>query len=118
MSLRHERLADEVRDILATNFMAGRMNDPRLEQVSITAVRLSKDLQVAYVYFRAMAADGSGAITSTEKEAQKGLDSAAGYLRNLLAERLSVRRVPTLKFFFDETLDRADRIHGLLSNLT
>ena len=49
MSLRTERMADEIRDILAANFQGGRMNDPRLEFVTITAVKISPDLQVATV---------------------------------------------------------------------
>ncbi|MFY7927291.1 MAG: ribosome-binding factor A, partial [Oligoflexus sp.] len=52
MGLRKERMADEIRDILARNFQGGELNDPRLASVTITAVKLSADLQQAMVYFR------------------------------------------------------------------
>ncbi len=109
MSLRTERMADEIRDILAANFQGGRMNDPRLEFVTITAVKISPDLQVATVYFRTY--DGSA-----PERAQKGLESATSYLRKQL-KVLDIRRVPELRFIYDSTLESAERIEGILHKI-
>ncbi len=110
MSIRQDRMADEIRDIVASCFAGGRMQDPRLQNVTITAVKISSDLQIASVYFRTMPGED---IKST----QSGLDRAAGFFRARLAETLDVRRVPVLRFFFDESIERGSRIEDLLTKL-
>ena len=110
MGLRQERLADEIRDILAQCFQGGKMADPRLQAVTITAVKVTADLQISTVYYRVY----EGADSS---KAQAGLESAAGYLRKQLANQLEVRRVPELKFFYDESIEHASNIEGLLQKL-
>lgn len=110
MGLRKERMADEIRDLIALCFTGGQMSDPRLQNVTITAVKLSADLQLAYVYFRPM-------VGSDANSCQRGLESAAGFLRNRLAESLDVRRVPQLKFFYDESIERGSRIEELLTKV-
>jgi ribosome-binding factor A len=110
MGLRQERMADEIRDILAVNFQGGRMNDPRLEFVTITAVKISPDMQVATVYFRTY-------DNSEPARAQKGLESASGFLRKQL-KVLDIRRVPELRFIYDSTLESAQRIEGILHKIS
>lgn len=111
MGLRQERMADEVRDVVAACLTGGQMSDPRLDLVTITAVKITPDLQLASIYFRLMGGN------VTQDQAKKGLESAAGYFRRRVAERIEMRRVPTLRFFFDESLDRGSRIEYLLANL-
>ena len=72
MGLRQERMADQIRDTLAVCFSGGQMADPRLSQVTITAVKLSGDLQIAKVYFR-IYSGGSEEIA----KARTGLGSSA-----------------------------------------
>jgi len=110
MGIRKDRLADEIRDVLALNFQGGLMSDPGLEAVTITAVKLSADLQVASVYFRVY-------LDDQKKMAAEGLKRAAGMLRHILADTLRVRRVPTLRFYYDESIERGSRIEGLLSQI-
>lgn len=113
MGLRQVRLADEIRDVLAAAFSAGQMQDPRLSGVTVTAVKMSGDLQLASVYFRVYD-EGETAIA----EAQAGLDSAAGFLRHRVAQAVpDLRRVPALRFFYDESIERGSRIESLLSKL-
>lgn len=111
MGLRKERLADEIRDTIAVCFTAGNMRDPRLENITITAVKLTADLQLASVYYRVMGADRPG------PNVEMGLASAVGFLRRRVAEALDVRRVPNLRFFYDESVEYGSKIEGLLSNL-
>lgn len=110
MSMRQQRLADEIRDVLAECFQGGLMSDPRLEQVTITGVKLSPDLQLASVYFRVYSDD-------VVNDASQGLTAASGFLRKELARRLTVRRVPNLRFFYDESIEKASRIEDLLRKL-
>jgi ribosome-binding factor A len=112
MGLRKERLADEVRDIVANCFSGGQLRDPRLENVTITAVKLSGDLQLASVYFRVYG--GKDSIEATEK----GLCSAVTFLRRRLAQDLDLRRVPNLRFFYDESVERGSQMEHLLANIS
>jgi ribosome-binding factor A len=107
MSSRKDRLADEIRDVLALCFSGNRLSDPRVQGVTVTHVKLTGDLQLASVYFRVYDASKRG-------EAEKGLESCKGFLRNQLATALDVRRVPELRFFFDESIEYGARIEQLL----
>jgi ribosome-binding factor A len=111
MKLRQQRLADEIRDIIGSCFLGGQMSDPRLTQVTITAVKLSGDLQLASVYFRVY-------DQAVKDQAKIALQRAAGLLRKRLAEVLDVRRVPNLRFFYDESLERAAKIETLLTQIS
>lgn len=111
MTLRQDRLADEIRDIIGSAFQGGQMNDPRLTGVTITHVKLSADLQIARVYYRVY----SDALD--HQVIEKGLHAASGFLKKRLAKVLDVRRVPHLKFFYDDSVDHANRIEELLSKI-
>lgn len=107
--MRLERVADQIRDVVAMQLSGGRMDDPRLSGVVVTAVRVTRDLGWAYVYFRTTDPDSS-------ERAAKGLTHAQGYLRRQVAQVLPVRRVPGLKFFYDQSIDTGARIESLLSD--
>ena len=109
MSIRKERLADQIRDLLATSFLGGRMNDPRLEGVTITAVKLSPDMQVASVYYRVYE-------DVKRDDSLSALGRASGFLKRSL-KTLDIRRIPDLRFFYDESLERAARIETLLGQI-
>lgn len=113
MSVRKQRLADEIRDLVASCFQGEQLADPRLKYVTITAVKLSGDLQLASVYFRLMHDDNE----KHQAAAKAGLESASTFLRRRLADGLDIRRVPNLRFFFDESIERGSRIEGLLSQI-
>lgn len=108
--MRKVRLADQIKDVLATTFAQGRVNDPRVQGITITHVRLTADLQLATVYFRAF--EGSNI-----EEVQAGLTSCHGMLRNVLADQLLVRRVPELRFYYDESIERGAHIEKLLDQV-
>lgn len=110
MGLRQERLADQVRDLVADCLSGGKMGDPRLQLISITAVKLTGDLQDATVYFRIM-------DDKTEKEVLAGLKSAAGYFRTVLAKALDIRRAPELQFRFDKSIEHGSRIEKLITTI-
>lgn len=110
MGLRQERLADEIRDLLAGCFLGDQMGDPRLEGVVITHVKVSADLQLATVYFRL--------YNKAKKEhAQDGLERSKSFLRKHLAQNLKLRRVPDLRFFYDESVEHGSRIESLLQEI-
>ncbi|MCX6104891.1 MAG: 30S ribosome-binding factor RbfA [Proteobacteria bacterium] len=113
MGLRQTRLADEMRDVIAAAFTGGQLRDPRLHDITITAVKLSGDLQLASVYFRVF----GGQPEKAADAAKTGLTSATPYLRRLIADAIDIRRVPNLRFFYDESIERGSRIEGLLAQI-
>lgn len=107
---RKDRLADEIRDVIGSCFLGGRVADPRLQGVTITHVRLSGDLQQATVYFRFYG-------ETKVEDVEKGLRSCKGFLRNALATNLRVRRVPELHFFYDKSVEYGSNIEDLLRKI-
>ncbi|MFB3895004.1 MAG: 30S ribosome-binding factor RbfA [bacterium] len=87
------------------------VKDPRVERVTITGVKLSKDLRNATVYFSVL-----GEKEEVE-QAQLGLEKASGYIRHQLGEKVRLRYIPELLFRFDESITRAARITELLEQV-
>lgn len=85
--------------------------DPRLKFLSITSVDVSPDLKLARVYFTLLDKDSQLA------EVKKSLEKATGYFRAQLAQDLHLRYMPRLSFVYDKTLDSAERISELLSDI-
>jgi len=106
--------ADRVGEVIQeeiSRILLREVKDPRLRSVTITAVRVSDDLQHAKVYF-VPAASGS-----SPEETLKGLKSAAGFLRGELGRRLTLRYTPVLLFIPDDSLDRSLHIAALLKQV-
>ena len=110
MSKRTERVADLIRRELA-DILMNRMRDPRLGFVSITDVEVSPDLTHAIVFLSSL--DGA----EGRVQVVKVLTNAAPYLRRELAPRLGLREVPTLRFIYDESIERGARIEDLLKKI-
>lgn len=106
------RVAEEIREHVATLFATGRISDPRLRGVTILAVKVSPDLQLARIYYSVF---GEGV---NREDAQHGLQSATGFLRRSLGEHLRLRVVPEIVFHFDESIERAGRITSLLNEIS
>lgn len=112
MTLRTDRVADEIRDKLALIFTSGAVSDPRLEAITITAVKVTPDLQLASIYYRVF--DNS---EEQKEQAMKGFKSCQAFLRKKLGESLDLRRVPELRFFFDDSIERAEKMEKLLGEI-
>jgi ribosome-binding factor A len=109
-SLRVERIADRIRRDLS-EMIIREINDPRLQQIFITDVRVDRDLAYANVYVSAV----EGIARSTE--ILQGLKHASGFLRRELAARVELRTFPQLRFYWDPTPENADHIERLLADL-
>jgi len=102
---RTQRVADHLQRELA-GLIQHAVRDPRLGMVSITGVDVSRDLGHAKVFYTLMEAD-SGAEA---EQATEVLNNAAGFLRSELSRDSSMRSVPRLRFYFDNS--RSWPIHG------
>ncbi len=87
------------------------IRDPRLEMITITAVKMSADLKLARVYFTIYGG------RQRSEAAVRGFDSARGYIKRSLAGRLGLRYMPDLQFFWDESFDYGTHIDELLKKI-
>jgi ribosome-binding factor A len=110
MTLRRQRLTDHIRDLVASQFQAGRYNDPRLANVTITAAKVSGDLQLASIYYRVY-------DETLRDDSHKALERIQGNLRKFLADNLDIRRVPELRFFYDESIEIGSRVENILDKI-
>ena len=111
MGKRYQRRAADMIQAQLSDLLQTQVNDPRVEMVTITVVDVTPDITQAHVYFSVLG--GSEAQT----EALAGLQSAAGFLRWELGQRVRLRNTPKLIFHFDYSLERGERISSLLDQL-
>ena len=108
---RTDRVASEIQRILAT-LLQREVKDPRLQGVTITECRVSKDLSVCKVYFNKL---GATKDSLEVEEALKGFDKAKGFLRSALGKQLRLRLTPELRFFYDDVPEKASEIDALIA---
>ncbi len=103
---RPEKLGDLIQRELS-ELVQRELRDPRVGMITITGVDVSPDFSHARVFYttldRAQLAD-----------ADKGLKRAAGFLRSQLARRIKLYTTPELRFEYDESVERGDRLSRLI----
>ena len=109
-SNRPERVGEAIRDELAT-LLARDLRDPGVGFITLTVVKVAPDLQLARVYYTTMGDE------KARRETAKALGRAVPFLRRQIAQRLRLRRVPELQFFYDESVASHDRIEQILQEL-
>jgi ribosome-binding factor A len=94
-----------------------RMNDPRLELVTLTGVDVSRDLSHASVYFSTLAATTGGAPESFTGDAADALGAAAPHLQRVVGRQMRIRQVPRLVFKVDPGIVSGQRIEEILREI-
>jgi len=107
---RATRIADRIREELSA-LLVTHVHDPRLARISITDVNVDRELAFANVFYSSL----EGAERA--KEILAGLQHAQGFLRSELAKRIDLRVFPRLRFHYDPTFERAERIEQLIASL-
>jgi ribosome-binding factor A len=106
---RTERVGEGFREILAGSIQ--RLKDPRIGFVTVTGVKVSHDLQVAWVYFTVFGDERARAAS------RAALRSASPHLRRELARQIHLKVVPELRFEEDTTQEAGERIDHILDEL-
>jgi len=107
---RPDRVAEEIRQELAT-LLSRHVHDPGIGFVTLTHVKVSPDLQMARVFYTML---GDAA---KRKDTERALIRATPFLRRQIGARIRLRRVPELRFEFDESVEKQDRIERILLEL-
>ena len=106
---RARRIQEQVQRELS-GLLRHSVKDPRVSQVTLTEVEVSRDLSLARVY-----------ITSMNTEIDRGeiikvLNGAAGYLRRELGALMRIRSTPRLQFHYDESVEYGARMDALINS--
>jgi ribosome-binding factor A len=104
---RPTRIGDQLRAEIS-DLIAREVHDPGIGFLTITHVKVTPDLQVARVYYTTLG------DTRARKDSARALQRATPFLRRQIGSRLRLKRVPQLEFFFDESIERGDRIEKIL----
>jgi ribosome-binding factor A len=107
---RTQRLGEQIKRDLAL-LISRELKDPRVGMVTINFVDLSKDLSYADVNVTVLVADDSD---QKIVESLTILNEAASFLRMQLGHGLKVRKVPYLRFHYDDSLKQSARINELI----
>ena len=109
-SIRLKRISDRIRDDLS-ELLVRQVADPRLNGVTITDVKVDRELAFAEVFVSSWEGhEHSEAIL-------KALRHAGGFLRTELAAKVDLRNMPRLRFHWDPTPENADHIEKILLEL-
>src|SRR5258705_10814996 len=104
---RARRLGEQIQREL-TELLRRDVKDGRIGNVTITAVSVTGDLRTARGDYLGFGKDGP------DPKVQRGLGSAAGFLRNALSRSLMIRYTPTLSFEIDTSIENGVRLNQLV----
>jgi ribosome-binding factor A len=104
---RAKRIAQQIQQTLS-ELIRRELRDPRLGMITLTEVRVSKDLSYAKVFFSVLGAQ--------PQQAQEILEAAGPILRGPLGRALGIRHSPELRFVHDELIESGARLSELIHN--
>jgi len=109
---RVDRLSQQMQQEMAL-ILQRDIKDPRLHRmITVSDVDVSKDLSHAKIYVTFLGLEADKVKLNLEI-----LNDASGYIRSLIAKRIQTRIVPTVRFYFDKSLDEGIRMANLVENV-
>ncbi len=108
---RMDRISEAIKHELALILLEV-INDPRIANITITKVEVTRDLDLANIYYKVYEdfKDESEAIA-------RGLKKASGFMRGELSRRVDLRRTPKLNFREDKELVRSESIDEIFRRI-
>jgi len=111
---RTDRIGEQIQRELAW-LLQREMKDPRVGLVTISEVRVSKDLGYADVYVTLLSAEELDESSPQVQQALKVLRGAAGFLRGAIGRAMKIRVVPQLRFHFDTVAGESRHLDALIN---
>ena len=106
---RPKKVADLIQRELS-DLLRRDVRDPHVGMVTLTSVDVAPDLSHAKVYFTIL-------DKGKQAETTKALQRAAGFLRSQLSHRMDMYTTPALRFVYDESVERGDRLSRLIDSV-
>jgi ribosome-binding factor A len=116
---RGRRVEEQIQRIVS-DLLRAEIRDPRLRQLIVTNVSVSRDLGVAWIHYTELTTGQDGAAPQGEgapagqSETAEALERARGFIRRRLAQELQVRAVPEVRFQPDLAHEQARRLDELI----
>jgi ribosome-binding factor A len=104
---RADRISGRIQ-VAITDLLRKKMQNPKVEMATITGVKLTTDLRIADVYVAVFG--GKKKIA----EAMEGFKESKGYIKKSIAPKLGLKFMPELRFFHDDSFDKAARMDALI----
>ena len=104
-------MADQLRAEI-TDLLSREVHDPGIGFLTITHAKVTPDLQIARLYYTTLG------DARARRETERALQRVTPFLRRHLGRRLRLKRVPELEFFFDEAIERGDRVERILQEIS
>lgn len=108
---RSRRVAQEIQREVS-DILQRRIRDPRVQEITITDVQVTGDLQQATIYYSLLSDKASA-----HQKAEQGLAKAQGLIRKELGQRLRLYKTPELLFAEDESVRYGNHIDDLLRQM-
>ncbi|MFV2059634.1 MAG: 30S ribosome-binding factor RbfA [Gammaproteobacteria bacterium] len=104
---RTHRLSQQLQREVAV-LIQNEIKDPRINFITVQDVTVSKDLSIAKIYVSSLDSN------QTVDVIIEVLTKASGFLRRELGKLLSLRKVPELRFYYDDTIVKARELSDLI----
>ena len=104
------RMEETIHQMVA-ELLVKKIKDPRVSNVSITRVEISKDYSLAKISYNII-----GSKDDLDKVAE-GLKSCSGFIRRNIKKHVRLRVIPELIFIYDSSLDRAMKLEELIDQI-
>ncbi|MCA1794177.1 MAG: 30S ribosome-binding factor RbfA [Desulfotignum sp.] len=104
---RAERISVKIQQAI-TELLVKKISDPRIEMATISDVTMSADLRLASVYVTAFGDEEKIAATLA------GFKKSKGFIKKHIAPQLGLKYMPDLRFFYDDSFDKAAKMDALI----
>jgi ribosome-binding factor A len=108
--IRLQRLTEVIRQRVSRAILQ-EMKDPRIGFITVTQVKLAKDLTSAVIFWSIIGSDGD------RSKAAHALEDARGFLQSAVAKEMGTRVTPRLSMRYDPSLVKAQKVYDLLAKL-
>ena len=109
MSVKLERLEHKFVSAISS-ILASEIKDERINFVTVTATSITNDLSHAKVYITLMNDDN-------KEEVLKVLNKARGFIEKELCKRVEIRKMPELKFVYDDSIEYSNNIENIIESI-
>ena len=107
---RNRKVADQIKSEMSW-ILQQKFTDPKQGMITVTKVKISRDLKHATVYFSVLGQN------IDVKVSEKALKNAVPFLRRELGHRVKMKFVPELRFFYDDSMEYAEHIAELFNKI-
>ena len=107
---RYDKVSEALKQEIS-NIIHAELKDPRLGFITVMRVELTQDLRSAKVFFSVLGKE------EEHKKTKEALDSALGFIRRLIAQRIRLRLVPEISFQEDRSAEYSIRIQEALNEI-